>query len=121
MTMAKPTTYKQARRIALVAYRQALKAAERGDWNRAVCLTDVEVCAFCEVGALGTRYCYPCPACEAHLSGEENTCPTCPATRLCRVRHANWNASLVRDGSRTHTAGLQHIRKTIAQLEALEL
>lgn len=93
-------TYKQARRRALVVYKKALRAAERDDWEKAEDLSG-EDCAFCRVG--------------------QSDCPNCPAHYLCWTRIAHGNAFRVLIGQRSKPNGLRHFRKTIEQLEALEV
>jgi len=63
-------TYKQAYRKSLRAYRAAVKAAERGQWERAEALTNGEQCPFCKVAGPGLVESGDCHA-------------TCPATELC--------------------------------------
>lgn len=103
-------TYKQARRVALRAYKKALKAGGRGDWMAAQVLTDhASDCAFCQVDR---DFSQPGGRCR-------EACPTCPALHICK-REPDLNAGKVFDGQRTPAAGLRHFRKTIEQLEALE-
>ena len=106
--MRKPT-FKQAKRWALLTYRAALKAAEEGDWKRSRDLVSSSPCQFC----LAANQIDPAYA---------GTCrQLCPAWNPCRKRRANANPSLVVWGDRTPAAGLAHFRKTIEQLEALEV
>jgi len=100
--MATKKTWKWAKRVSLVVYRKALKAAEKGDWLEVQRLTCTGLdCAFCEVA-----------------SGPCNL--ECPAFRICG-RKPYMNAYAVRKGHRTPSAGLRHLRLTIAQLEALDV
>ena len=113
--MATKKTWEWARRKALLAYRKALKAAEKGDWREARRLTErfAGDCAFCEVFSRLFR---------SQKGQEDVSCfGRCPAEALCQRRHAPWNAVRVLRGQRTPAAGLRHFRLTIAQLEALDV
>ena len=106
--MATKKTWEWAKRKALLAYHKALKAAERDDWYEAQRLTNPMECAFCEVAPDGPKdsMCRP---------GD------CLVAYICQRRQPQWNAGLVRGGSRTPAAGLRHFRLTIKQLEALDV
>jgi len=109
----KPKTYAWAKRKALVAYKKALKAAEKGDWQEANSLTNVGFdCAFCQATGFGISQ---RPNCR-RLSGASR----CPATRLCG-RAANKVAWRVLFYSHPKPWGLRRLRSTIAQLERLDV
>ena len=111
--MATKKTWKWARRKALLAYRAALRAAEKDDWREARRLTQrfAGKCAFCEAFSALFR-----------TRDKDVSClGRCPAEALCQRRHVPWNAFRVLRGQRTPAAGLRHFRLTIKQLEALDV
>jgi len=97
--MATKKTWEWAKRKALLAYRKALKAAEKGEWRAADRLTNVGLaCAFCQVG----------------------DCPRCVASRLCGKAPYAIAAKVIYTFD-TPTDGIKALRSTIAQLEALDV
>ena len=105
-------TYKQARRLALRAYKKAKKVAEDGGWREARGLTKPGACAFCVVQRANPPGSDP--------MATRASCPTCPALAICR-RRPYANASKVLSADRTSAVGLRHFALTIKQLEALEV
>ena len=107
-------TYKWARRMALATYRKALKAAEKGDWDKARILTYPLDCAFChaETQRQGDNM--------MMRGGSRTLCPTCPALRICK-REPYRIGYCVQWGDLAPTAGLRRLRSTIGQLEKLEI
>ena len=111
--MARKPSLKQAKAWAIRIYTLALKMAEKGDWQGAKRLTggtDVDTCLFC----------------RRHWKWEDDECSLCEVRHLCsvgsfRTRAANWNAGNVLSGTRTASHGLRHFRRTIQQLEQLEV
>jgi len=100
----RPKTYAWAKRGALVTYKKALKAAEKGDWEKANSLINrgSAGCGFCQVA--------------------NGKCPgiPCPVHRLCG-RAPNFIAWIVRNSFDTASWGIRRLRSTIAQLEKLEV
>jgi len=99
--MTKPTKaqLRKAKAHSLRVYRLALKAAERGKWDRADDLAGCES-SFCDV--------------------QNDFCHGCPVGHICQKRMPRENAWRVCHDYRTPANGLRHFRKTIEQLEALE-
>ena len=107
--MPRKPTLKEAKAWAIRIYTLALAKAERGDWRGARGVTSSENCRFCD-----------------YADATEIRCPECIVSHLCsssgvRSRRANLNAWLVCSGSRTPANGLRHFRRTIEQLEKLEV
>jgi len=106
-------TYAWAKRTALVAYKKALKAAERGHWQEANSLTNVSFdCAFCQATGFGISQ---RPNCRP-LGGTTR----CPVTRLCG-NAADKVAWRVLFYSHPEPWGIRRLRSTIAQLERLDV
>ena len=109
MARKRKPTMKQAKAWAIRVYTLALKKAEKGDWEGAQLLTEVEwdACSFCR-----------------HHDGDCEG--ACVVSHLCaggdlRSREANLNAWMVLRGDRTPKNGLRHFKRTIEQLEKLEV
>ena len=106
--MARKPTLKEAKAWAIRIYTLALAKAEKGDWDEARLLTEVE--------------CGACTFCRHH----DGDCEDCIVSPLCaggdlRTRNDNLNALTVMEGNRTPANGLRHFRRTIEQLKALEV
>jgi len=100
MTTPTKAQLEKAKAHSLRVYRLALKAAERGDWERAEVLTKGLDCKFC----LAFR----------------SDCIGCVVRPICKRRQPHRNAVQVGHLRRTPANGIRHFRKTIEQLEALE-
>ena len=115
--MPRKPTLKEAKAWSIRVYTLALKKAEKGDWEEAGRLTNVGTkgCAFCQHYGRGQDRIAPlfCPDDQ------------CVVFRLCnwkpRGREAQLNAAQVLSGRRTPSNGIRHFRRTIQQLEALEV
>jgi len=103
--MATKKTWEWARRKALLAYRKALKAAEKDDWDGADCLIRAldKGCAFCDA-----------------VQEKSLLCSACPARVLCAQKPQSI-AVEVFDGWLPSDVGLERLRLTIKQLEALDV
>ena len=99
--MARKPSFKEAKAWALRIYRLALAKAEKGDWEgaRDLTLASVRDCKFCRIGIW---------------------CSDCAALHICNGRPQK-NAHSVIEGSRTPANGIRQFRRTIKQLEALEV
>jgi len=109
-----PSPDEQARREALAAYKKAVRAARRSNWEKVHSLTDTwSGCAFCHIYLGSGR---GCRGRRVARLGDS----TCPARDIC-----SWEpdriARRVRDGELTAPEGIERLETTVAALEALEI
>ena len=110
--MPRKPTLKEAKAWAIRVYTLALAKAARGDWEAANQLTLAPVgCAFCRIYG-GELACADTGCIVSHL---------CNAGWRGRTRAVNENAYRVLNKVRTPAKGIRHFKRTIEQLEALEV
>jgi len=106
-------TYKTAKRLALRAYREAVKAGERGDWKEAKGLTDSNTCAFCRVEGW-CRQCVARKICSRNYPTKTpngDAFPSPPFGIAWRALH----------GFITPESALAALRQVVQDLEKLEV